>query len=169
MQNARWTIGVAAFALWTAVPAFAGPAAAKAVVPSARREIQAIYHEIDAAIDQKNADTAFDYDADDCEYYDKKGNLLAEGSGRQEAVDVLDKVDTAHETTVITSFTGSDTDATVTTKGHVVLSLSNNINGRAAKISFDDISRDYWVKTDDGWKRKRSRELKGSFAIHKNF
>jgi hypothetical protein len=165
MQNTRWAMGAAALALGLAIPAAAGPSAA----PSARRQIQAIYRKIDLAIDQKDADTAFDYDADDCQYYDKKGHLLAEGSGRQEAVDVLDTVNTAKETTVITSFTGSDTDATVTTKGHVVLSLSNNINGRAAKISFDDISRDYWVKTDDGWKRKRSREIKGSFAVHKNF
>jgi hypothetical protein len=169
MQNSRWAMGAAILALGLAIPAAAGPGAAKTAAPSARREIQAIYRKIDAAIDQKDADTAFDYDADDCQYYDKKGHLLAEGSGRQEAVDVLDTVNTAKETTVITSFTGSDTDATATTKGHVVLSISNNINGRAAKISFDDISRDYWVKTDDGWKRKRSRELKGSFAIHKNF
>ena len=147
----------------------AGPSTAKAAAPPARREIQAIYTKIDAAIDQKNVDTAFDYDADDCQYYDKKGRLLEEGSGRQEVVDLLDKVDTVKENTVMTSFTGSDTEATVTAKTHVVLFASNNANGRAIKLAFDDISRDYWVKTGDDWKRKRSREIKNKVALHKNF
>ena len=158
-----------AFLLWPAVPAAAGPNAAKAAVPPARREVQAIYTKLDTAIDQKDVDTAFDYDADDCEYYDKKGHLLPEGSGRQEVVDLLDQVDTVKEATVITSFTGSDAEATVTAKTHVVLFASNNANGRAIKIAFDDISRDYWLKTGDGWKRKRSREIKNKVALHKNF
>ncbi len=138
-------------------------------MPAARREIQAIYSKIDAALDQKDVDTAFDYDTDDCQYYDKKGRLFNEGGGRQEVVDILDKADTVKETTIITSFAGSDTDATVTVKTHIVLSVSNSINGRAAKVAVDDISRDYWVKTDEGWKRKRSREIKAKVALHKNF
>ena len=169
MQINRWWALCAAALLWPAVPAGAGPGAATPAAASARRDLQAIYRRIDAAIDRKDVDTAFDYDDDDCQYYNKKGQLMEEGSGRQEVVDLLDKVDTVKETTVITSFAGSDTDATVTTKDHVVLAVTNNINGRAAKISFDDISRDYWVKTDDGWKRKRSREIKSKFALHKNF
>ena len=164
-----WSVCGAASFLWLAVPAVAGPSSAKTAAPSARREIQAIYNKIDAAINRKDVDTAFDYDADDCQYYDKKGHLLEEGSGRQEVVDLLDQVDTVKETTVITSFTGSDAEATVTAKTHVVLFASNNANGRAIKVAFDDISRDYWVKSDDGWKRKRSREIKSKFALHKNF
>ena len=169
MRTNLWWALCTASLLWPAVPATAGPGAAKAAVPPARREIQAIYNKIDAAIDQKDVDTAFDYDADDCKYYDKKGRLLEEGSRRQEVVDMLDQVDTVKEITVITSFTGSDTEATVTAKTHVVLIASNNANGRAIKIAFDDISRDYWVKSDDGWKRKRSREIKNKVALHKNF
>ncbi len=169
MQTTLWRVCSMAAVLALTAPAGAGPSSAKTGVPAARREIQAIYGKIDAAINQKDVDTAFDYDADDCQYYDKQGRLLDEGSGRQEVVDILDKVDTVKETTVITSFAGSDADATVTVKAHIVLSVSNNINGRAAKFAIDDISRDYWVKTDDGWKRKRSRDIKGKFAMHKNF
>ncbi len=160
---------IAASLLWPAVAAFAGPSAARAAAPSARREIQAIYSKIDAAIDRKDVDTAFDYDADDCQYYNKQGRLMEEGSGRQEVIDLLDKVDTVKETTVITSFAGSDADAVVTSKAHIVLAAANNANGRAIKVALDEISRDYWVKTDDGWKRKRSREIKGKAAVHKNF
>ena len=169
MQTNLWGALIAASLLCPAVPAVAGPGAAQTAAPSARHEIQAIYSKIDAAIDRKDVDTAFDYDADDCEYYNKKGHLLEEGSGRQEVVDLLDKVDTVRETTIITSFTGSDADAIVTAKTHVVLAAANNANGRAIKVALDEVSRDYWVKTGDGWKRKRSREIKGKVALHKNF
>ena len=169
MQTNLWRALCAVSLLWSAVPAAAEPSTARAAMPSARREIQATYNKIDAAIDRKDVDTAFDYDADDCQYYNKKGQLMEEGSGRQEVVDLLEKVDTVKETTVITGFAGSDADAVVTAKAHVVLAAANNANGRATKIAFDDISRDYWVKTDDGWKRKRSREIKSKLALHKNF
>ncbi len=164
MRNAHWALG-AALALAAAVSAAAAPAAA----PSARREIQQTYNKIDAALGRKDVDTAFDYDADDCQYYDKKGHLLEEGSGRQQMVDLLDKVDAIKETDVITSFAGSNTEATVTVREHGQAFLANTVTGRAARIAVDAVFRDYWVKTDDGWKRKRSREIKGNFAVHKNF
>ncbi len=164
MRNAHWAL-CAALALGTAVPAVAAPAAA----PATRREIQQAYNKINAALARKDVDTALDYDTDDCEYYDKKGHLLGEGGGRQELVDLLDNVDTLKRTTAITSFAGTDTDATATVKQHIIITAANTVTGRAVRGVSDVVFRDYWVKTDDGWKRKRSRVLKGSFAIHKNF
>ena len=84
-------------------------------------------------------------------------------------IDLLDKVDTLKRTTVITLFTGSETDATATVKQHVIITVANTVTGRAVRGVSDVVYRDYWVKMDDGWKRKRSRVLKGSVAIHKNF
>ena len=147
------------------------PSAAKpaAPMPPARREIQAIYHQIDAALDRKDIDTVCDYDAEDCEYFNKKGRRLDTGGGRQALVDLLEKVDSVKRTTTITSFTATDTDATVTVKDHVVVSAANTVTGRAIRAASDEVFRDYWVKTDDGWKRKRTREIKGTATLHKNF
>lgn len=163
--NARFRALCAATMLYLIVPAGAAPTA----VPSARREIQQAYNKIDAALGRKDVDTAFDYDAEDCQYYDKKGHLLEDGSGRQQTIDLLNQVDALKETDVITSFTGSEAGATVTVKEHAQVFLANTVTGRAARIAADAVFRDYWVKTDDGWRRKRSREIKGGFAIHKNF
>lgn len=147
------------------LPAIAQPAAA----PSARREIQAAYNSIDAALARKDIDTALDYDADDCEFYNRKGQLMDAGGGRQELEDLVEKVDTVRETTKILSFTGTSTEATVVVKTHTVAGASNSINGRAARGVFDAVARDYWVKTDAGWRRKRSRVLQSKGALHKNF
>lgn len=155
----------AGLALCLTLPAAAQPNTA----PSARREIQAVYNKIDAALARKDIDTALDYDADDCEFYNRKGHLMEAGGGRQELEDLAEKVDTIQETTKILSFTGTSTEATVTVKTHTVAGASNRINGRAAKGIFDEVARDYWVKTDDGWRRKRSRVLQSRGALHKNF
>ena len=161
--------------LCLAVPTATRPAAAQvtatrpAAAPSTRREIQAIYNKIDAALARKDIDTASDYDADDCQFYDRKGHLREEGSGRQALEDLAEELDTIHETTKILSFTGTATEATVTVKSHATAGASNRINGRAIKAVFDEVSRDYWVKTDDGWRRKRSRLIQGHGALHKNF
>lgn len=155
----------AGLVLCLTLPAAAQPAAA----PSARREIQAAYNKIDAALARKDIDTALDYDTDDCEFYNRKGQLMDAGGGRQELEDLVEKVDTVQETTKILSFMGTSTEATVTVRSHTVARASNRINGRAAKGIFDEVARDYWVKTDDGWRRKRSRMLQSKGALHKNF
>lgn len=147
------------------LPAAAQPPAA----PAARREIQAIYSKIDAALARKDIDTALDYDADDCEFYNRRGKLEDAGGGRQELEDLVEKVDTVRVTTKILSFTGTSAEATVTVKNHTVAGASNSITGRAAKGIADQVSRDYWVKTDDGWRRKRSRLLQSKGVLHKNF
>lgn len=159
------SVCIAGMALCFIFPAAAQPNAA----PIARREIQAAYNKIDAALARKDIDTALDYDADDCEFYNRKGHLMEAGGGRQELEDLAEKVDTIQETTKILSFTGTSTEATVTVKTHTVAGASNRINGRAAKGIFDEVARDYWVKTDDGWRRKRSRVLQSRGALHKNF
>lgn len=159
------SVCIAGLALCFILPAAARPNAA----PAARREIQAAYNKIDAALARKDIDSALDYDADDCEFYDRKGRLMEAGGGRQELEDLAEKVDTIQETTKILSFTGTSAEATVTVKTHTVAGASNRINGRAAKGVFDAVARDYWVKTDDGWRRKRSRILQSKGALHKNF
>ncbi len=136
---------------------------------SSRHEIQAAYNKIDAALAQKDIDTALDFNADDCEFYDRKGRLLESGGGRQALVDLVEKVDTIRRTTKILSFAGTSGDATVTVKCHVIAGASSSITGRAAKGISDDVFRDYWVKTDDGWRRKRTRILQSKSVLHKNF
>ena len=160
---------IAAFLLWPAVPAGAGPSSAKTAAPPAQREIQAIYNKIDAALARKDVDTIADFNTDDCVFYDVKGRLLSSDGGRQELVDLLEDIDTFQRTAVITSFSGTDTEATVTVKDHTLQETKNNINGRAIRLVTDEVFREYWVKTDDGWKRKRSREIKSKIALHKNF
>ena len=146
------------------------PAAAQPnTAPAARHEIQAAYKKIDAALAQKDIDTALDFNADDCEFYDRKGRLMGDGGGRQELVDLVDKVDTIRRTTKILSFAGTSSEATVTVKCHTVAGVSSSITGRAAKGISDDVFRDYWVKTDDGWRRKRTRILQSKAALRKNF
>ncbi|MGI4788222.1 MAG: hypothetical protein ACRYFS_05165 [Janthinobacterium lividum] len=143
-------------------------AAAKTVSPT-QHEIQAVYNKINAALAQKDIDTAMDYDADGCEYYDAKGHLRDTVDGRQDLVKLIEYIDVLKQTTVITSFTGTNSEATVTVKSHTIAYTSNGVTGRAARVVGDDVDRDYWVKTDDGWRRKRSREIKTTVKLHKNF
>ena len=148
-----------------ALPAGAGPGK----TPSARRELQAIYNQINAAAAQKDVDGVFNYDAPDYSTVDPKGHVFEGSYGRQELQDLMNAVDTVKGTTTIKSYTGTDTDATVVVKDHYVFLASNLATGRMIKLSGDDLSRDYWVKTEDGWRRKRTRILSGKNVFRKNF
>jgi hypothetical protein len=160
---------VVALAMICLTPSSASKPISARPVPIAQREIQAIYSKIDAALAQKNVDTVYDYNTDDCEFYDIKGHLLDSEGGRQELVELLNNIDIFQRTAIIISFTGSDREATVIVKEHTLQTVSNNINGRAIKLVADDLFREYWVKTDDGWQRKRSREIKSKDMLHRNF
>ena len=153
-------------ALCLALPAASKPAAP---VPPARREIQAIYNKIDAAAMQKNVDGVYDFDSDDYTLIDKKGHVHEASEGRQEMEQALEVVDSVKATSIIQSFTGTDTEATVTVKDHVVVRIANNASGRAIKLTSDDVAREHWVKTADGWRRTRTRILAGRSAFQKNF
>lgn len=137
--------------------------------PPAWGEIQALYNKINAAAMQKNVDGVYDFDRDDYTVIDQKGRVHEASEGRQELEQALEMVDSVKAVTVIQSFTGTDTEATVTVKDHVALSIANTTTGRAVKITADDIARDHWVKTENGWRRTRTRILSGKNALHKNF
>ncbi len=155
-------LGLAGLAPWAAAkPTPQGPAA--------RREIQAIYNKINAAAMQKNVDGVYDFDSDDYTVIDQKGHAHEASEGRQELEQALEVMDSVKATTVIQSFAGTDAEATVTVKDHVVARMANTTTGRAIRITADDVSRDHWVKTEDGWRRNRTRILSGKNALHKNF
>ena len=156
----------APFALYLAPPAASKPAAPS---PTARREIQAIYNKINAAVMQKNVDGAYDFDSDDYTIIDNKGHVHEASEGRQEMEQGMEVADSIKATSVIQSFVGTDAEATVTVKDHIVVRIANNANGRAVKISADDIAREHWVKMADGWRRNRTRILSGKNAFQKNF
>lgn len=152
-------------ALWLALPAASKPAP----VPSARREIQAIYNKIDAAAMRKDVDGVYDFDSDDYTLIDSKGHVREPSEGRQEFEQALEVVDSIKAASVIQSFVGTGDEATVTVKEHMVARVANNANGRAIRITAGDVARDHWVKTPDGWRRTRTRILSGKSGFQKNF
>jgi len=154
------------FALCFALPAAAKPAPK---APPARGEIQAIYNKINAAAMQKNVDGVYDFDSDDYTVIDQKGRAHEPSEGRQEFEQALEVMDSVKATTIIQSFAGTDAEATVTVKDHVIARIGNTTTGRAIKVTADDVSRDHWVKTEDGWRRNRTRILSGKNAFQKNF
>ena len=89
MMRMILVLGISGLAL--AAGARTGDTTAKNVPPT-RREIQAVYNQIDAALAQKNVDAVADFDTDDCEYYNIKGKRMEEGSGRQGLVDLLEYI-----------------------------------------------------------------------------
>lgn len=147
------------------------PAAAKPApkAPPARAEIQAIYNKINAAAARKDVDGIYLYNSDDYTVIDQKGRSHDGAQGRQEMEQALEIADSLKAVTVIQSFTGTDTEATVTVKEHAALSAANTTTRRAIKVTVDDVSRDHWVKTEDGWRRNRTRILSGKNAFRKNF
>ena len=146
------------------------PAAAKpGKAPTPKQELQAIYNKINAAIARKDGDGYYDYNADDYTIIDKKGYVHDASEGRQEMIDALQMVDTIKAVSVIQSCTGTDTEATVIVKEHYVVAAANSVNGRAVRATFDDVARDYWTFTEDGWRRLRSRTLTAKGSFHKNF
>jgi len=156
----------ALLALCLVLPAVAKPSAP---APAARRELQAIYNKINAAAMQKDVDGFYFYDSDDYTLIDTKGHVHEPSEERQEFEQALEIVDSVQAASVIQNFTGTDTEATVTVKEHMVARLANNANGRAVKITAGDVARDHWVKTADGWRRTRTRILSGRNAFQKNF
>ena len=137
--------------------------------PPARRELQAIYNHMNAEAMQRNVDGLYEYDSDDYAIFDTKGHAEDPAQGRQALETVLDKVDTIRAVSVIQGFTGTETEATVTLKDHYQLGMANQTTGRALKFVSDDTARDHWVKTEDGWRRTRTRILSGSHTLKKNF
>ncbi len=137
--------------------------------PPARRELQAIYNKMNAEAMQRNADALYDYNSDDYVLMDAKGRVYDAAEGRQDLTAVLDQVDSIRAVTTIEGFSGTDTEATVTIKDRAVIGLANNANGRAIKFTFNDTARDHWIKTEEGWRRTRTRILTGKNAYQKNF
>lgn len=140
-----------------------------AKTPLARRELQAIYNHMNAEAAHRNVDGLYEYNSEDYTLLGTKGQTEDPAQARQDLEQVLDKADTVQAVTSITGFSGTDTEATVTVKDHVVIGFANNANGRAIKFSFNDTSRDHWVKTEGKWRRTRTRILSGSHTQKKNF
>lgn len=153
------------FSICLGLPAGAAPGQA----PTTQQQLQAIYNKINAAAAQKNVDGVFDYDSADHTTTDIKGRIHEASDGRQELQNVMDTMDTVKSTTIIRSITSTETDATVVVKDHFIFTISNRSTGRTAKIVGDDVSRDYWLKTDEGWRRKKTRILSGKTGVRKNF
>ena len=159
-------------ALWLALPAASKPAAPSktaAATPPARREIQAIYNQINAAAMRKDVDGVYDFNSDDYTVIDNKGHAHEPSEWRQEFEQGLEVVDSLKAVSVIQSFVGTDAEATVMVKEHMIARIANNANGRAVKLTGDDVAREHWVKTADGWRRTRTRILSGKNAFQKNF
>lgn len=144
------------------------PAGAKPSKPTPKQELQAIYNKINAAA-RKDVDAVFDYNSDEYVTIDRKGHTHDASEGRQEFSDAMAVIDSIKAVTVIQSFTGTDTEATVTVKDHGVIRAANNLNGRAIKLTVSDVARDHWVFTADGWRRTRTRILSGKDVFSKNF
>lgn len=166
MLTRTTTPWLALLTLCLALPAAAKPAPK---VPPARAAIQAIYNKINAAAMEKNVDGVYDFDSDDYTFIDQKGHVREASEGRQELEQALEVIDSLKAVSVIQSFAGTDTEATVTVKEHVTARVGNTTTGRALKIISDDVARDHWIKTDDGWRRNRTRILSGKNALQKNF
>ena len=157
---------ILSLALCSALSAAAKPAP-KAM--DARRELQAIYNRMNADAMQKNVDGVYAFDSDDYTLIDQKGHVRDASEGRQELEQALEVLDSLKAVSVIQSFSGTTGEATVTVKDHVVARMANTTTGRAVKFTADDVSRDHWVKTEEGWRRTRTRILSGNNALHKNF
>ena len=146
-------------------PACAAPKKAS----TTQQELQGIYNKINEAIAQKNVDGVFDFDTPDHTTTDTKGHVHEASDGRQELQDLMNLMDTAKGTSIIKSITSTDTDATVVVKDHFIFIISNRSTRRTAKIVGEDVSRDYWVKTDEGWRLKKTRILSDKTGLRKNF
>lgn len=166
MLTQRMTLLLALLALCPALPAAAKPTPK---APPARAAIQAIYNKINAAAMEKNVDGVYDFDSDDYTFIDKNGHVREASEGRQELEQALEVINSLKAVSVIQSFAGTDDEATVTVKEHVTARVGNTTTGRALKVTSDDVARDHWIKTDDGWRRNRTRILSGKNALQKNF
>ncbi len=166
MLTLKRTHRLSLFALCLILPAAAKPAPK---APPARAALQALYNKMNAAAMQKNVDGVYEFDSDDYTVIDQKGHVHEPSEGRQELEQALEVMDSVKAVTVIQSFAGTDAEATVTVKEHVVARVGNTTTGRAIKVTADDVNRDHWVKTEDGWRRNRTRILSGKNALHKNF
>ena len=154
------------FALLLAIPASGKPAPTG---PSPQRELQALYNKINASAANKDVDGVYAYNDDDYTLIDKKGRVHGGSDGRQELEKAFEIVDSMKGISKIQTFSGSDTEATVTIKDHDVATVANGVTGHAIKVTANMLSRDYWTYTADGWRRKRTRILTETGTFHRNF
>lgn len=59
----------------------------------------------------------------------------------------------------------NSSEAVVTNSTHAIYSLVSKTSGAHVTLDENSIDRDYWVRTSDGWRKKRSRTLSDQTKI----
>lgn len=167
MKTRTIYLTLAAFAL--SVSAGAPRAHAADSVVSVRKSLQTIYNKSSIALKQKDADGACDMYDPDCTIYTSTGETADVNSMRDALGQVLGIFQKMSDSTLIKSCTIANTDGTESAKV-TILDVKNAVifTPKGKRLLLKDIiaRRDYWEKTDDGWKIKQSRVLSDNGYIN---
>jgi ketosteroid isomerase-like protein len=137
-------------ALTAVVPALTASALQSS---SPKAEIQSNYNNIAAAFKRKDLNSATRYFTDDYVSIDDKGETKTAEQIRQQYAPLLKRVTVTKSSISIQSFAAEGSQAMVQAKQR-----SNLLFGQS-KIVREDVFRDTWIKTAQGWRIKQSQTI----------
>lgn len=131
-------------------------------VAAVKKTLQTLYNQSAAAFVRKDADGVYDMYDPDCTVYSTKGEQVSLVDLRDVTGKLLNIFQKMTETEHIKSMTLGNTDGTQNAKvllSYVMHAVIFTPQGKRITTSDVMVRRDYWEKTDDGWKIKQSRIL----------
>lgn len=143
-----------------------GRAAVPAGVLEVKRAIQAAYNEQNAAFARRDADGFFSHRTIDYVSVDRHGNEHDGGEQRQSLETLFENTTAAKANTVVQQITLQADGAVVVVREQARLTVVRPGDNRVGHFVFESTSRDFWVKTDDGWECKRSKSMTDRTTIN---
>lgn len=132
---------------------------------AARKAIQAQYDKANAAAARRDVDAVFAIQTPDYVHIDKQGRTHTAAEARQQFAQIVAAAKTIKAVTRIQTFKLDKTGATVTIAERADIYLLNPQTGKLSHLLITDMARDLWVKTANGWKQKRTKELSSSILM----
>jgi ketosteroid isomerase-like protein len=126
---------------------------ASALQSSPKAEIQSNYNNIAAAFKRKDLTGASRYFTSDYVNIDDKGEAKTAAQMRQQYAPLLKRVTVTGSRISIQQFNGNGSQATVLVKQRSDLRFGQS------KIVREDVYRDNWIRTAQGWRIQRSQTL----------
>ncbi len=141
------------------------PASEDPKATALRQLIQNYYNEMDRATERFDMNGGFKYIAPDCKIILRDGTKMSVKTIRENATMIYRRAIKSQIKTEITQFSTKGDTVTVETRSTSLMRIKND-NGVESDLDATGQSRDFWMKTKNGWRIKQSRESDRTIKIN---
>lgn len=127
--------------------------------PDAKQTFQPLYDQLDKANANKDSNIILSMHSPDYLTFDAKGEEHNLDHVREGMLKTFEKYKTIHFKTVVRSAKVVKDGAAVVARTQGILIRDSSVPGQEVTITTDEMDRDYWIKSPDGWKLKQERTL----------